>query len=80
MHPTHARDEVSPSDEIQKLDGPDYVAVVVEWTDADEEAPTTTNARPFRPRPPFDRTLATVLGALGAIALTTWGLRLLKPA
>ena len=80
MHPTQAFDEVHPIDEIQKLDGPDYLAVVVEWTDVDDDATTMTHARAFRSEPLLGRTLVTVLGALGAIALTTWGLRRLRTA
>ena len=79
MYPTQARDDAHPTDEVQQLDGPDYVAVVVEWSDADDDAITMTHARPFRPEPPLVGTLVTVLGALGAIALTTWGLRRLSP-
>jgi len=64
-------------DEVQKLEGPDYITVVVEWPD--DDADTMVRRRPGR-APRWNRTLATMLGALGAIALTTWGLRRLKPA
>jgi hypothetical protein len=80
MHPSQTFDEARPIDEVQKLDGPDYVAVVVEWADMDDDAVTLTNGQPFRAEPARARTLVTVLGALGAIALTTWGLRKLKPS
>jgi hypothetical protein len=80
MQPTQALDDAHPTEEVQQLDGPDYVAVVVEWSDADDDAITTINARPFQPVPSMVSTLVTVLGALGAIALTTWGLRRLSPA
>lgn len=78
--PTQAFDEANPIEEVQKLDGPDYVAVVVEWADADDDATTITSGRPFRRDPLPSSTLVTVLGALGAIALTSWALRLIKPA
>ncbi len=80
MQPTQAFDEPHQTEEVQKLDGPDYVAVVVEWTDGDDEATTMVHARPFRPERSQISTLVTVLGALSAIALTTWGLRRLSPA
>lgn len=79
MQPTQALDDAHPTEEVHQLDGPDYVAVVVEWSDADDDAITTVNAQPFRAAPPLDSTLVTVLGALSAIALTTWGLRRLSP-
>ncbi|MEO7730205.1 MAG: hypothetical protein ABIY55_04475 [Kofleriaceae bacterium] len=80
MQPTQALHDADPTEEVQQLDGPDYVAVVVEWSDADDDAVTMTHARPFRPDPSMIGTLVTVVGALSAIALTTWGLRRLSPA
>lgn len=80
MQPTQALDNAHPHEEVQQLEGPDYVAVVVEWSDADDDAVTTVNARPFQAVPSPLSTLVTVLGALGAIALTSWGLRRLSPA
>jgi hypothetical protein len=69
------------------LEGPDYVALVIEWND--DDTVTNVSARPLGPstwRASSDRSamlarnIATVLGALGAIALTTWGLRRLRAA
>lgn len=59
--------------EMYELDGPDYLAVVIEWDDIawnDEPTPVaeTVTASPLR-------TLAAAVGALGALALATWGLR-----
>ncbi len=79
-----------PLEDTQKLDGPDYITVVLEWSDEDRDeaddeanddnAPTMVSTRPLARAPGRDRTWLTVLGALSAIALTTWGLRMLKPA
>ena len=58
------------------LDGPDYVALVIEWDD--EEEITKVNSAP---QPPALRhTVVTVLGAAAALALATWGLRRLRAA
>jgi hypothetical protein len=80
MQPTQTFNEAPLSDEIQKLEGADYLAVVVEWTDVADDDTTTPYGRPLRSELLHGRTLATVLGALGAIALTTWGLHRLKTA
>jgi hypothetical protein len=59
------------------LEGPDYLALVIEWED---DVPTLV-----RPRAP-DRgittahKLARLLGALGAIAFAVWGLHHLRAA
>jgi hypothetical protein len=68
-----------PIEDTQKLDGPDYITVVVEWSD-DDDAPTLVSNRPVARAQRHERTWVTMLGALSAIALTTWCLRLLKPA
>lgn len=68
-----------PSADAHELDAPDYIAVVIEWNDDDNVR--TLVRQPARHRAPvLGRTLATALGALGAIALTTLGLRLLRQA
>lgn len=65
------------------LEGPDYVALVIEWdqiaeTIEDELAGTTTERLP-RPRPPEAahplRVVVAAAGALGALALAAWGYR-----
>jgi hypothetical protein len=69
----------SPED-VPGLEGPDYVALVIEWGD-DEEAVTTVSARALDPGSPssvMKRKIATLVGALSAIALATWGLRRLR--
>jgi len=80
MHSSNLHDDVHAlaGPEHVGLDGPDYVTLVIEWDDDDVQ--TMVSQRP-RPRAPaWNRTLATALGALGAIALTTLGLRLLRHA
>lgn len=71
MHPSRF-----PAD-VQELDAPDYVAVVIEWND-DDNVRTLVRQPPAYRAPALSRTLVTALGALGAIALTTLGLRLLR--
>lgn len=64
--------------DISQLEGADYVALVIEWED---EADVATLVRDRRPdRPAMGRTLATVVGALAAIAFASWGIRYLRHA
>jgi hypothetical protein len=69
LHPT----------EIRELDGPDYVAVVIEWDDIawNDEEPTRVSAHASSP---LHGTTASVVGALSALALATWGLYRLHAA
>lgn len=57
------------------------MALVIEWGD-DEEAVTSVSARALDSSAPsammMKRKIATVVGALSAIALATWGLRRLR--
>jgi hypothetical protein len=59
------------------LEGPDYVTLVIEWN---EDADTGTFASVKEPvrTSSNGRTLATLLGALAAIAFATWGIRHLR--
>lgn len=60
------------------LEGPDYVTLVIEW-DEDSGAATLESAE--EPVPSSKgRTIATVVGALAAIAFATWGIRHLRPS
>jgi hypothetical protein len=63
------------------VDGPDYVALVIEWDD-DEDVTFVAHSDRFAdngPDAPADlvphraRTIATVVGALGVLALVGWG-------
>ena len=59
------------------LDGPDYVTLVIEWND--EQEITAVSALPPGPAmPTVGRKIATVLGALVALAFASWGLRRLR--
>lgn len=63
------------------LEGPDYVTLVIEW-DEDSDAATivSTKQRSATLNRPAGtgRTIATVVGALAAVALATWGIRHLR--
>lgn len=71
----------TPSQDIPGLEGPDYVALVIEWNEADDAA-TLVGSEPAEPehRAGKTRTILAVLGALGALVLAAWGLRRLRAA
>ena len=88
MNAAHVSEEDDPG-----LEGPDYIALVIEWGD-DSEAVTTVSASApdqraqgsmvsaLSPAPsPMvmkRKLVATLVGALGAIVLATWGLHRLR--
>jgi hypothetical protein len=72
MSPSHLPEQAS------RLEGPDYVALVIEWNEEEDDAVTLVSTP--NPIPVIRRKIATVLGALSAIVLTTWGLRRLGMA
>jgi hypothetical protein len=81
MSPSHLPEQAS------RLEGPDYVALVIEWNEENEEDEeyeegddAVTLVSSPSPIPLIRRKLATVVGALSAIVLTTWGLRRLGMA
>lgn len=55
------------------------MALVIEWDDEDNATTLVSTKVPSR-APAKNRTIATIVGALGALALTTWGLRRLGVA
>jgi len=57
--------------------GSDYSALVIEWED-DEAVTAVIHTAPRAA--PATRTLATVVGALAALAFATWGIRRLHAA
>ena len=59
------------------LEGPDYVTLVIEWDDRVNAATFEAAEEPDR-APSQARTIATLLGALAAIAFAAWGLRHLR--
>jgi hypothetical protein len=64
-------------EEAPGLEGPDYVTLVIEW-DQGSDAPTLVSTmEPSRPSS-VGRTIATLVGALAAIAFATWGMRHLR--
>lgn len=69
-----------PIEEIPGLEGPDYVALVIEWNDEEEKpGALITRSEPAYPRGTI-RTIAAVVGALGALLLAAWGIRRLRSA
>jgi hypothetical protein len=69
-----------PSEQAPGLEGPDYVALVIEWNDEDEDAGALGSpSGSTYPRGTI-RTIAAVVGALGALILAAWGIRRLRSA
>jgi hypothetical protein len=69
-----------PSEQVPGLEGPDYVALVIEWNDEDEDSDALgSRSEPSYPRGTV-RTIAAVVGALGALLLAAWGIRRLRSA
>ena len=62
------------------LEGPDYVALVIEWNDEEDDSAALVNSpASTHPRGTI-RTIAAVVGALGALILAAWGIRRLRSA
>lgn len=69
----------SPTHEsVPGLDGPDYLALVIEWND-DDTATLVVAAPPDR-APAALRKIAAMLGALSALVVVIWGVRHLRAA
>ena len=64
------------------LEGPDYVALIIEWNEDGEGASVVGSEldQETTRRTSTARMIAAVLGALGALALAAWGLRRLRAA
>lgn len=69
-------------EEVPGLEGPDYVALVIEWDEAENQITLVNVPRVARRVAPteFAAKIAAVVGAVGALALATWGLRRLSAA
>ena len=71
-------------DEEPGLDGPDYVALVIEWDElADQienEIAAETTTPIARPKLRVGRLVAAAAGTLGAIGLAAWGIHRLRAA
>jgi len=61
-----------PHQDTPGLEGPDYLALVIEW---DDDVPTLirTTTQDHAPTPRYQ--LITVLSAVVALVLATWGIR-----
>jgi hypothetical protein len=57
--------------------GPDYVALVIEWDDLEDNVPEVME-EPLTIRPSARKKLAVGAGALGALLLAAWGVRRLR--
>lgn len=66
-------------EETPGLDGPDYVTLVIEWDEAADEPTMVSSKQPALPSV-RGRKIATMVGALVALALATWGIRRLRAA
>lgn len=66
-------------DENPSLDGPDYVALVIEWDQLDNQI-TQVSKPPSRTPKALLQVGGVVAGALGAIALAAWGIHRLRAA
>jgi hypothetical protein len=68
------------SEETPGIDGPDYLALIIEWDD--ENADTLVGGEPVAStrRTSTSRTIAAVVGALGAVLLAAWGIHRLRAA
>jgi hypothetical protein len=69
-----------PSEQAPGLEGPDYVALVIEWNDEEDDS----SVRVTQPDPTYSRgtirTIAAVVGALSALLFAAWGIRRLRSA
>jgi hypothetical protein len=63
--------------DVPGLEGPDYVTLVIEWDENSDAATLVSATEPSRASS-VGRTIATVVGALAAIAFATWGIRHLR--
>ena len=61
-----------PSQDTSRLEGPDYLALVIEW---DDDVPTLVRAAAPDHAPAVRLQIITVLGALVTLVLATWGIR-----
>jgi hypothetical protein len=72
MNPSQTRPDVH--GEVPGLEGPDYVALVIEW----EEADAATLVRNREPRRAMGGKIVGIIGALLALGVATWGLHRLR--
>jgi len=66
---------------MDALDGPDYVAIVIDWDELEwdeEEVTAIVTTGSSVPRLSPARTLAALVGTFAALAFATWGLHRLR--
>jgi len=68
---------LQPPQDAPGLDGPDYLALVIEW---DDDAPTLVRTTVPDRAPSTRHQIITVLSALVALMFATWGIRRLRLA
>ena len=66
-----------PPQDTPGLDGPDYLALVIEW---DDDVPTHVRATASDRAPSTRHQIITALSALVALVFATWGIRRLRLA
>jgi hypothetical protein len=69
-----------PSEDAPGLEGPDYLALVIEWNDDEDDTVALVPTAEPEPQGGTIRTIAAVVGALGALILAAWGIRRLRSA
>lgn len=62
------------------MEGPDYVALVIEWDDIDDVGEGDTIVREPVRAPGRSLGVATVVGAIGVLVLAAWGVHRLTSA
>jgi hypothetical protein len=67
-------------EETPGLEGPDYLALIIEWDDQDADTLADSEPVASTRRTSTIRTIAAVVGALGAVVLAAWGIRRLRAA
>ncbi len=67
-------------EENPSLNGPDYVALVIEWNEVAEDDDTQITQRLHRAPVALLQVAGATLGAVGAIALAAWGIHRLRAA
>jgi hypothetical protein len=70
------------SEDDPGLEGPDYLALIIEWNDEDAPDALVSDelAREPTRRTSTTRTIAAVLGALCVVTLAAWGIHRLRAA
>ena len=62
------------------IDGPDYLALIIEWDDKDADTLVGSEPPASTRRTSTIRTIAAVVGALGAVVLAAWAIHRVRAA